>query len=335
MSTLSTGALTLLDWAKGLDPSGHTADTVELLNQTNEVLDDMQWVEGNLPIGHLTTVRTGLPSVAWRLMNAGVTPSKSTKAQITESCGMLEAWSEVDVELAQLNGDVKKFRHSEALSFIEAMNQEFVGTLFYGNSGTAPQEFTGLAPRYASTSAGNGANIISGGGSDSDLSSIWLINWGDGKVKGIFPKGSKAGISNDDFGQETAETTAGIGGTRLRVYRERFVWKAGIALEDWRQVVRIANIDISNLVAKSSAADLIELMIKAIWRIPQGSLKSGSPAFYMNRSCGQMLDIQRRDDVISGGGLTYETVDGKMVKKFRGIPIRIVDQLTQAESAIS
>jgi len=336
MATLGTGALTLADWAKRLDPDGKTSTIVELLAQTNEILTDMLWIEGNLPTGHRTTVRTGLPTVAWRLLNAGVAPSKSTTAQIDEQCGMLEAWSEVDVDLAKLNGNVSNFRLSEARSFIEAMNQEMAGTLFYGNSGTAPEEFTGLAPRYSDIGSGspaNAQNILDGGGVGSDNSSVWLVGWGENTICGIFPKGSKAGLIHEDFGEVTVEVTAGVAGNRMRAYQERFQWKAGVALKDWRYVARIANIDISNLVAKSSAADLVELMIKATHRIP--SLTMCRPVFYMNRSCFQMLDIQRRDDIITGGGLTWETVDGKRTASFRGIPVRVCDQLTEAEAAVA
>lgn len=331
-AALSTGALTLADWAKRLDPDGKVPTIVELLSQTNEVLTDMRWIEGNLPTGHRTTVRTGLPTVAWRLLNQGVTPSKSTTAQIDEQAGMLEAWSEVDKDLAELNGNVAAFRLSEASAFIEAMNQEFAQTLFYGNAGLAPEEFTGLAVRYSSLSATNSSNVLNGGGVGSDNSSIYLCGWGQQTFMGIFPKGSKAGLIHEDFGLETVEMTNGIGGSRMRAYRERFQWKAGIALKDWRYVIRICNIDISNLVAKASAADLIELMIKAIHRIP--SLGLVKPTFYMNRTVFQMLDIQRRDDVQSGGQLSYEMVDGVMRPTFRGIPIAKTDALIETEAAV-
>jgi hypothetical protein len=333
MATLGANVLTLADWAKRLDPNGKPAKIIEILNQSNEVLTDMLFMEGNLPTGHRTTVRTGLPTVNWRLLNQGVAPSKSTTAQIEDSLGLLEAWSEVDVELAKLNGNVAEFRLSEAKAFIEAMNQEMASTLFYGNASTAPEEFNGLSGRYAATSAANGQNIILGGGAGSDNSSIWLIFWGDQTLHGIFPKGSMAGLEHKDHGEVTVETTAGIAGSRMRAYQDQFIWKCGIALRDWRYAVRIANIDISNLVAKSSAADVIELMIKATYRIPH--LGMGKGAFYMNRSILQMLDIQRRDDVISGGGLTFENVDGKRQASFRGIPVRICDALTEAESAVS
>lgn len=332
MAVLGSNVATLADIAKRTDPDGKISSIVELLGQTNEMLPDMLWKEGNLATGERTTVRTGLPTVAWRLLNQGVQPSKSTTAQIDESCGMLEAWSEVDVELAKLNGNTAAFRLSEGMAFIEAMNQEMQSTLIYGNSSTAPEEFNGLAVRYSSLSAANGQNIVSGSGSQSDNSSIWLISWGANSIHGIYPKGSKAGLDHMDHGEVTVETTAGIAGTRMRAFQDQWTWKCGVALRDWRHVVRIANIDISNLVAKSSAADLIELMIKAIHRLPN---RMGKPVFYMNRTVFQMLDIQRRDDVISGGGLVYSEVDGKVVPTFRGIPIRLVDALVETEAAVT
>lgn len=333
MGAIGANVATLADWAKRVDPDGKVPTIVELLSQTNEILDDMLFAEGNLPTGHRTTVRTGLPTVAWRLLNQGVQPSKSTTAQIDEQTGTLEAWAEIDKELADLNGNSSAFRMSEAYAFIEAMNQEMCRTLFYGNSSQDPEQFTGLSIRYSSLTATNGSNIITGSGSGSDNSSIWLVCWGQNTLHGLFPKGSKAGLQHVDHGEVTVETTAGIAGTRMRAYQDQWQWKCGIALRDWRYAVRIPNIDISNLVGKSSAADLIELMIKAIHRLP--SLSMGKCAFYMNRSCIQMLDIQRRDDVISGGGLTWENVDGKILYSFRGIPIRKVDALTETEAVVS
>lgn len=333
MGLLNANVATLSDWAKRLDPDGKVPSIVELLSQTNEVLDDMLWMEGNLPTGHRTTVRTGLPTAAWRLLNTGTQPSKSTTAQIDEGCGMLEAWSEVDKDLALLNGNTAAFRLSEAQAFIESMNQEMAQTLFYGNSSVTPEEFTGLAPRYSSLSAANGANIVSAGGTGSDQSSIWLVVWGPNSITGIFPKGSKAGLIHEDLGEETAETVAGIGGSRMRVFRDRWQWKCGIALKDWRYVVRVANIDIGNLTSNSTPADLPNMFIKAMHRVL--NLKMGKPVFYVNRSIMQYLDLQRRDDVISGGGITYDNVDGKINYAFRGIPIRICDALIETELQVS
>ena len=333
MAVISSKALTLADHAKRTDPDGKIPKIVEMLEQTNEILDDMLFLEGNLPTGHRTSVRTGLPTVAWRLLNKGVQPSKSTTAQVDEQCGLLEAWSEVDQEVAELNGNVNAFRLSEASAFIEAMNQEFSSTLFYGNSGLAPEEFTGLSVRYSDLSAANAENIIDGGGVGADNSSIWLICWGEQTCCGVFPKGSKAGLYHDDLGLQTIETANGIATERMRVYQDHFKMKSGLALKDWRYVVRIANIDISNLVTKSSAADLIDLMIKAMHRLP--NLNMGRCAFYMNRTVIQMLDIQRKDDAVSGTGIKYDEVDGKLIPHFRGIPIKKCDSLLESEAQVS
>jgi hypothetical protein len=50
---------------------------IEMLSQTNEIMIDMLVIEGNLPTGHKSTVRTGLPTATWRLLNYGIVPTKS------------------------------------------------------------------------------------------------------------------------------------------------------------------------------------------------------------------------------------------------------------------
>lgn len=348
MATIGSSAITLTDLAKTWDPNGQQARIVELLAQTNEVLLDMPFVEGNLPTGHRTTVRTGLASASWRLFNQGTAVSKGTTAQLDEQCGMLDSWSEVDVDLANLNGNAAAFRLQEGQAHIEAMNQEFAGTLFYGNAGTAPEEFTGFATRYSSL----GQNCLSGGSvTGADGTSIWLVGWGPLTVHGIYPKGSQGGLEHHDHGEQTIETVAGVGGSRLRVFQDQWKWKCGVAVRDWRYVVRGANIDVSALTAESSATNLTKLMIKMYHRLP--TLHGGQtmnnarvgvrPAFYMNRTVAQMLDIQRYN-VMSGmgtgsqnlgGSIGYDMIDGRWTPNFRGIPIRIVDQLLETEAAVA
>lgn len=330
MTTLATNVATLTDWAKRLDPEGRIADIIMLLNQTNQVLDDMQWIEGNLPTGHRTIVQTGLPTVAWRLLNGFATVSKGTTAVIDEGTGILEGRSEIDKDLAALNGNSAEYRFSEAQMFIEAMNQSFVSTLFYGNSGLTPEQFTGLSVRYSSTTAGNGQNVILGGsaGGQTDCASIWLVVWGNRTVHGIFPKGSKAGLIHEDKGEQTVYNATGIGAGRLDVLADKFQWKCGIALRDWRYVVRIANIDIGD-----NNADYVRFMIRALAKVP--TLSMGKAAFYMNRTIMTRLDLLRFTNQQSGAGFTWTTPDGQWQPSFRGVPVRTTDQLLNTETAIS
>lgn len=331
--------LNLADWAKRLDPNGKVATVAELLNQTNEILDDMTFIEGNLPTGHRTTVRTGLPAVTWRLLNGGVIPSKSTTAQLDEAAGMLEAYSEVDKDLAELNGDVSAFRGSEGRAFLESMNQTMAQTLFYGDTTVNPERFLGLHPRFNTISgAVNGQNVLSGGGSGSDNTSIWLVVWGPNTVTGIFPKGSKAGIQHRDFGEVTVETTAGIAGGRMQAYREHWQWKFGLALRDWRYVIRMANIDVSDLVGSSgtqSANNLIALLSRMIDRVP--SLGMGRAVFYMNRTVASLLRVQAMNKAANAVGVNQGLDQFGRVgsMNFMGIPIRRVDQILNTEATIS
>lgn len=330
MSTNTATDLTLLDVAKRLDPDGGAADIAELLNTDNEMLIDMPWVEGNLPTGHRVTVRTGLPDVAWRKLNQGVPQSKSTTAQIDESCGMLEAFGQVDIDLAMLNGNTAAFRMGENRGFIEAMNQEMQSTLIYGDTSVNPERFLGIAPRFGDiTGPENAENIIDASGSSTDNTSIYLVGWAPHTVHGIYPKGSKAGLIHEDLGIDTVTDSSG---RKYRAYHDRYQWKCGIAVRDWRYIVRIANIDVSDLTYNAgSGANLIDLMTRALERIH--SLNGVRPVFYANRTIRSYL---RRQTVakIAGSTLTYDAVGGKPVLSFSEVPVRRVDAITNAETRV-
>jgi len=337
MATLpKAGAVTLLDFAKSINPDGTTAAVVELLNQTNEVLDDMLWIEGNLPTGHRSTIRTGLPTVVWRQLYGGVPPSKSVRAQVDDSCGMLEARSEVDKDIAELNGNTAAFRLSEADSFLESMNQTFVQTLFYGDTSVNPERFLGLSARYSSSSATNGQNIIKAGGATAaNNNSIWLLGWGENTLTGIFPKGSMAGLVHQDLGEIDAFDASN---NRFRAFADRFQWKCGLAVRDWRYAVRICNIDQTNLLTDTGGTTfkLIELMIKAQARIP--ALKKCRPVFYVNRTISEMLKIQAMNKSTAALSLTEgadQFGNQQFVTNFMGIPIRMCDQLLTTEALVS
>jgi hypothetical protein len=329
MATLAANNPTLLDVAKRLDPDGKIASIVEILNATNPVLDDLSMVEGNLPTGHRTTIRTGLPAPTWRKLYGGVQPTKSTTVQVTDSAGMLEAYAEVDKALADLNGNTAAFRLSEDAAHIEGMGQEMASTLFYGNEGTEPEAFTGLAPRYNALSAENGDNIIDAGGNDTDLTSIWLCVWGNQTGHGIYPKGSLAGLQMTDKGQVTVENVDGNGG-RMEAYRTHYRWDCGLTIRDWRYFVRIANIDISALNTLANTKDIISWMIQASERIPE--MGKGRAAFYMNRRLREKLRLGILEKVSSN--LTWETVAGERVMTFDDIPVRRTDALINTESRV-
>lgn len=348
MATLGGTALTYADWAKRLDPDGKIPIIINLLSQTNEVLEDMLVIEGNLPTGHRTTIRTGLPSATWRLLNYGVAPTKSTTAQITDNCGMLETYSEIDKDLADLNGNTAEFRLSEDLAFLEGMNQQMASTLVYGNTATNPEKFMGLAPRYnatSSTTAQTAVNVIDAGGTQSTNTSIWVVTWGPNTAAAIFPKGKITGLQHRDLGEWTLTDAAG---NKYQGYRTHFKWDIGLCVRDWRYIVRIANIDVS-LLSGASAANLINALVRAVHRLPTtpatvstetrtdapdgGQMQMGRLAIYCNRTIRTYLDLQalNKTNLL----LRLEQWDGKPVTTFRGVPVRTVDAILSNESRLT
>ena len=332
MATLETKWPSLLDVAQATDPDGNIADVVEILNETNEILDHMVMVEGNLPTGHKTTIRTGLPAPTWRRMYGGVQPDKSTRVNITDSCGMMEAYAEIDKALADLNGNAAAFRLQEDKAFLEGMAQDMADNLFSADDSIDSEKFTGLNPRYNDLSAANADNIIDAGGTGTDNASIWLIGWGPNSCHGIYPKGSKAGIQMEDKGQVTIEDVDGSGG-RMEAYRTHYRWDFGLTLRDWRYVVRICNIDRSALtVDAASGANIPELMFEATERVP--NLSGARFSFYMDRKIRTKLR-QQTANAVSSSTLTTDMVGGKRVVSFDEIPVTRTDALQVDEARVT
>lgn len=331
-----SGKVTLLDIAQATDPKGQIAAVAELLTQTNEILLDMPWIEGNLPTGHKASIRTGLPTPIWRSFYQGVPPTKSQRAQITDTTAMLHDRSEVDVEEANLNANLNAFRLSEAKAHVEGMNQKMAQSLFYGNATINPEQFNGLAPRYSTISgATNSVNVIDAGGTGSNNTSIWLVVWSPETVTGIYPKGMQAGLVHQDLGEIDAFDQ---NQNRFRAYADLWKWHCGLHVKDWRYIVRICNINVANLVSETGAADLVKLMIRAGARIPNRGM--GKAVFYANRTVKEMLAIQALNKSqnalsISEAVKQFGEVGIEVQElKFLGTPIRTCDQILTTEARV-
>ncbi len=347
MAVIGSTALTYADWAKRVDDGYHIATIIELLSQTNEILDDMMVVEGNLPTGHKTTVRTGLPQATWRLLNTGVPNAKSTTAQIVDTCGNLETYAVIDKDIADLNGNTADFRMSEVRAFLEGMSQQVAAALVYGNQFVNPERFTGVAPRYSTLTAANAQtanNVLSGGGTASTNTSMWILTWGSDTLHATFPKGKITGLQHRDMGEWPVQDA---GGNTYQAYRDHFKWEIGLVLRDWRYQVRIANIDVTQLTGVS-AANLINLLVRGLYRMPTAPAKAtaiqtsdtpevranmGRTVIYCNRVVRTYLDLQamNKTNVL----LRLEEFDGKVITTFRGIPIRTCDAILNNEAQVT
>jgi len=331
---------TLMDFIQALGPDDAVSDLGELLHQTNQLWPDMTFQEGNLLTGHRFSIRTGLPEPTWRRLYQGVQPTKSTRAQVTASTGMLEDYAVVDKALADLNGNTVRFRLQEDAAHIEGFNIKVARSLIYESEDNNPEAITGLMPHFTATpgSTGVGQQIIDAGGTGTDNASILLIGWSPNSVYGIFPKGSKAGLQVKDHGEVTeyAKTPDGASNGYYQAYRTHYRWDLGLVVQDYRYVVRIANIDRSLLgadptISGYTGANLPNLLFEAMEYLP--SMENCRPVFYMDATIKTKLR-QQLPNVVKNSTLQIMEVGGKRVDSFQETPIRRMDVMRVDEARV-
>lgn len=329
MATIGLNYPTLLEASRLFGVDGQALPLAELLHQKNPAFDDIPWVEANGVTGHRMSTRTGLPASTWRKLNGGVLPTKSNYADVIENMGELVQLGKVDKKLADYTTNPAHFRMMENVGHIEAMGQDWMQCLFYGDSSLNPEQFLGLSARYFDIGAGspqNSENIIDALGTGTDNSSIWIINWGD-TVQGIYPKGTSAGLKHEDYGVELALAPDGVG--ELPMYRDWFEITGGIAVKDWRDIVRIANIDNSDLVKTgATGADITDLVVQGLELLNNDT----GAVIYTNRVISSMFRRQMNNK--SNVWLTPGEIGGKKVTMFDGHPVRRVDRLVSTEARI-
>lgn len=328
MSTIAdSGFPNLVNIAKRMDPQGGIAEVTNILSKKLNILDDIPWMEGNLPTGHrITRTSNSLPSASWRTINAGVAATKGDTEQFDESCGMLEDESKMDVAGAELNGNGAAYRASEDAIKLEGFAQQFATALFYESVASNPSRIHGLTPRFpAATGYDSSPYTLCGTNAGVNARSVWLITWAPRKTYGIYPKGTQAGLQRIDKG---VQRVLDASGNAFYAHCTWFSWKCGIAVEDYRYMVRFQwDPDDSNFDDGDRGMYLaMQRMLGTVYEVtPQ-------TRFYMDRVSKMKLDAQLASN--DANYLTYLDAGGQRIPTFQGVPIRVTDALVQ-ETAIS
>lgn len=334
MATIGNSFLNLIDMYKRSDQNRNIVPVIEALNILNPVMKDAVAIEANQGTKHLSTTRTGLPTVTWGRLYQGIPQSKSTTQQVEDTTGFVEGLSTVDTRLLDLSKNPAAVRMSEAQPFLEAMAQDVQTNFFYADTATTPERFKGLGARYDTLA---NPQVINGGGAGSDNTSIWFVTWGERQTALIYPEGTTAGVSRTDKGEQ--RVTDDLGNPYF-AKEELFRQHVGVAVGDFRFNARVANIDVSNLIAGS--VDVYALMRKAYWRLQGrrnnrldngGMVTQGRTVIYANRDVLEQLDRQATDD--DRVQLRRDEVEGAEVLSYRGLPIRETDALISAEALVA
>lgn len=338
MSTLGLQALTLSDMRKRSTLDGSVDFIIEALENSNPIMQDMVWKEGNLPTGNKTTIRTSIPTPQIRLINRGVKPSKSTTRQITDTCMMLEDRSSIDVKLLHLyGGNAEAYRRSEDAAFVQGFGDSVAANLFYGDTEAAPGTFNGLSVRY-SVCGGNkneaGYQVISGGTPGTDTNtSAFLVGFGTHATTGIYPRGSQAGLHSEDLGEGDIDDA---NGGKFRGVTTLFSWDCGLAVQDIRANALVRNIDVTKLSNMTSAAklSLIEQFITAKNRIRGIQRGDKKLIWYVSDTLYNWFELYLLDK--NNVHVTRQDLMGQPpVLYFAGIPIKKCDAISEQESAFT
>ena len=339
MATLSSGQFNLLDLAQ-LPKNSEASDVINLLSQYNPILEDAPAFECNMGTHHKTTVLTGLPTPTWGKLYQGVAATKGKRQSVTDTTGFLEAASEVDERLLdpiESAEDKASVMIQEAAAHLEAMSQEAATAMFYHDTATDPEKPMGFAPRFndgLASRAENAGQIINGGGSASDNTSIWMITWDRMASHLIYPKTGTLGIQRIPRGKVVSSDASG---NSYFVEREDFKWHMGLSVRDWRYVSRVANIDVQNLNedATGSSANLLELMTNMYYKHHGRRNMKGRTFIYVNTTIMKFLDFQARN-VPKNLELQYSQTgpNAQEVLYYRGIPIRECDALIDSEAVV-
>ncbi|QYM70639.1 phage capsid protein [Pseudomonas sp. So3.2b] len=330
MGILTSTMPTLIDKFSREDSTKKVMKIVELMAKRNDILQDAEYQECNDGSKHKTTMRSGIPEPTWRMFNQGIQPSKSTTVPVLDTTGMMEDYGLVDKALADLSGNADAFRTSENMAKLQGFNNKAARYMIYGNTQAEPQAFLGLAPRYNDKSAESGANIVDAGGTGSTNTSIWFVTWGEMSTHLLYPKGSVAGFQHKFLGQRTARAE---NGGDFEAYRDHFKWDIGMSVRDWRANARIANIDVTQLTRDgATGANIIDLMIDALYRIDNPEQGEGRTIIYANRTIQSWLHKQAMNS--KNVNLTLGEYGGKKIPEFLGIPIKRIDAILNTEARV-
>jgi len=339
MAALGSNLVTLADVAKSKDKK--IGKVAEVLMQFNSALRDIPYMEMNEGTVHKEDIRSALPNVYYRKANQAIPASKSTTEERTFTAAHFESKSVMDDAVAKRGGAdrVNYNRWNQAQGHIQAMSQEHASLLTYGSPADNNMKTAGLFDIYSTLNVAEETSkqIIDAGGTGSDNCSIMKIHWGERSVFGVYPKGTQAGLKRTDRSKggllvPIQSTDANGNPGTIWGYEEQFEIDHGLVVKDFRQAARIANIDVSNLVSGTGAADLIDLMISADYKI--FNPENGMGVWYVNRTVEAHLHKQALTKVGAGAGLRFDNYQGQKVLFFLGSPVRRMDALLNSEAKV-
>lgn len=342
MPALSFGTkLTVAELIRREAPDGTLARIVDVISQTNRILNHITWIECNQGVYHEDTRTVTEPSGAERNYDEGVSPEAGVSEKVTEVTCMLDGISEVDEAKMNSRSDPGAFRLDEDARFLRGMTKTFVSRLFDGNPATDFRRIRGINQRtdyntltspYVYDNADGKASVTE------NKTSVYFIQFGDQMVNCIYPRNNPNGggilpVKMRDFGL-TIINQAGT--SEAKKYPARQTWFScdfGIFIHDPRCIRRIVNISTSNIDGVDDFAWHEDKMIDAYHDLEHNG---ESCVIFCNKTV--LAQAQKRSN--EKGNAFFSTQNegegpfAHPVTRFNGIPMERVDQITSNQATV-
>lgn len=324
MPTLSiTDQLTALEVLNRQGGSPDTRHIIEAMSTVNQILLDAPAKPANERTSNKAVVRTSLPKASSRIYNKGVGKGSSQTKTIVDVVSSIAIYSVVDAKLAEEAPDKQALLSSENVAFIEGMAQDQADDFIYGDHELHPDKMDGFAKRRAKT---DGKYCIDMGGTQNgQLTSVYIVKWGDNKAHLIYPKGSNSvGVSREDRGKQDWDDGTNTG-HKYPAYVNYYEASYGLTVKDERSLIRLCNIDTKNI----DATVIIKEILRAYTRLAPGA---GTVCIYANPLVMAEFDIatMEKGNIV----LSYADPWGKMIPNIREGRIRQVDAILNTEDKV-
>lgn len=265
------------------------------------------------------TRRTGYPTSAFRDVNEGAVPSKSTYVQEVKSMHFLDTQLEVDEAIVK--GDDREIGDvlaDEASGAIAAGILHLGSQIFYGTSSDT-KGFVGLQ----SLIAGDTTYEVDAGGADAASSSAYLVEIGSKAVSMAVGLDGSLELKAWQL-QQILKSGSGSTAKKLMAYVSNFSGYFGLTVPSAYNVYRVYGIDPTHAFNDALASQLFA-------KVPLGHRTN--LRWYMNRATAYLLQVSRTSvsqQPANGGG---SPAFAPYPETCLGIPITVTDSLVQTEAA--
>lgn len=320
---------TLLERAKITVDGKRVGKIIDVLDKfgVEEFMKDVPFFPANQGLKHRIVRTTSRPTSTRRRFYQGVGATQDTTQVIFEPVILFEQRSETDEDEFDTIEGGNNLRAKKDKVKVKAMMDDFVYGFFNDARTSGSEYINGLGARmtalsYPGFTTTSLPYVWDNKGTGDNLSSIYLIEYGEDACHGIFPsgaavRGSIMGIIARNKGKEQI-LDSDDSTKKFYAYVSQFKFWWGLAVNnDWK-IARIANIDIDET---SSGALNENNIIKAL---NHGKFNKAATRMYVNPYIKTQIDIKAKDKNNVQWDLT--NIFGREIPTFWGIPVRKLDE---------